>query len=188
MAAILNVGHADIVGHYYNSIIPRISKHACTYKNMFLAWCSVKMNTFCNLSGSRQPSWIFVVPTSCPRMAHCHLTNLSSGTHNLYDSAKNRRRPNMSRFPTVEYRVATRLIEPPLSYHVDRLSIIFIIPNVLGATFPVCVTDEVEAKIIFVPKRIFLSNSCAGRFRIAAHTDFIYRSRISWQTNLPMCV
>ena len=67
------------------------------------------MNTVCNLSGSRQPSWIFVVPTSCPRMAHCHPTDLSSGTHNLYDSAKNLRRPNISRFPTVQYRVATRL-------------------------------------------------------------------------------
>ena len=55
---------------------------------MFLAWCSVKINTFCNLSGSRQPSWIFVVPTSSPRMAHCHPTDLSSGTHNLCQSAK----------------------------------------------------------------------------------------------------
>ena len=43
---------------------------------------------FCILSGSRQPSWICLVPTSCPGMAHCHPTDLNSGTHNLYDSAK----------------------------------------------------------------------------------------------------
>ena len=57
-------------------------------KILFVAWCIVKMNTFCNLPGSRQPSWIFVVSSSCPRMTHCHLTDLNSGTHNLYDSAK----------------------------------------------------------------------------------------------------
>ena len=62
------------------------------------------MNTFRNLPGTQQPSWIFVVPTSCPRMAHCHPTDFSSGTHNLYDSAKQ---------PTNHFQVhkmATRLL------------------------------------------------------------------------------
>ena len=68
------------------------------------------MNTFLfYLPGSRQPSWIFLVPTSCPRMAHCHPTDLSSGTHNLYDSAKTRTRPSISRFPILHNRVTTRL-------------------------------------------------------------------------------
>ena len=51
-----------------------------------MMWC--KDEHMFNLPGSRLPSWIFVIPTSCPRMAHCHPTDLSSGTHNLYDSAK----------------------------------------------------------------------------------------------------
>ena len=52
------------------------------------------MNTFCNLAGSRQPSWIFFVPTSCPMMAHCHPTDLNSGTHIVYDSAN---KPNTTK-------------------------------------------------------------------------------------------
>ena len=42
-------------------------------------------------------------------MAHCHPTDLSSGTHSLYDSAKHLTRPTISRFPIVHNRVATRL-------------------------------------------------------------------------------
>ena len=78
-------------------------------KIMFLAWCSVKMNTFRNLPGSKQPSWIFLVPTSCPRKAYCHSTDFGSGTHNLYDSAKHLTRPTISRFSIVHNRVATPL-------------------------------------------------------------------------------
>ena len=42
------------------------------------------------------------------KMAAVIVVNLSSGTHNLYDPAK-KPRPTISRFPTVQYRVATRL-------------------------------------------------------------------------------
>ena len=49
---------------------------------------------------------MFLVPTSCPRMAHCHPTDLSSGTHNLYDSAK---KPYTTKHFQV-HKMATRLI------------------------------------------------------------------------------
>ena len=106
MAAILNFDHMNIIGHYYKRFHWPRSLRVHVYNIM---WCNVKMNTFCNLPGSRQPSWIFMVPTSCPKLAHCHLTDFSLGTRNLHDSAKNLRRPTISRFSTVQDRVATRL-------------------------------------------------------------------------------
>ena len=36
---------------------------------------------------------------SCPRMAHCHPTDLSSGTYNLYDSAKKPKTTNHFQVP-----------------------------------------------------------------------------------------
>ncbi len=37
---------------------------------MSLPWSSRNLNTCCNLPGTRQPSWICLVPTSCLRMAY----------------------------------------------------------------------------------------------------------------------